>query len=361
MLIVRCSSLDRAISCASSMAPTDSPYNPNSVEAREGTAAHEVRAGGEVGTIAEKYDLDVETLEGLDRQATKIWDEIKRWFPDARHEVRGKAELAADIQLTGTSDTVSATPDAIAINDWKFGWQPSEHSWQIRGYAYLARALRGMPESGYILAIESWVRIGEIRMRKFSAADLDLLRDELISQTRQIGKQWGPSRDACRYCPHQLHCTAHDEWARSAVTALAPANGETALTPALVGQLYERRQMLGKALDRYEEVLRAMLDQGPVPLGDGREIRWHESEQDKLVVSRAMSYLRETLELTPAEADECLSLTKSGLERVLKGRAPKGKGAAMMRDSMKRLIELEAVEKKTKRTPKVVDAKKETV
>lgn len=366
MLKIRCSALDRVLTCASSIPEPKTPYRPNSPEAKEGTAGHDALAQTmnaltvtgkpvDLEAIAAKHGVDVDVLAMFVKHGMRAWDEIKQWFEHPRTEFPMTTEVLPGLTLPGTADVISASPDAISVNDWKLGWSPTEHTAQLLGYAFNARATFGMPKSGYILGVESWVRVGEIRIHKFTSYELDELPKKIAVQVGQIGKDWGPSHDSCRFCPHQLTCSARAEWLRSGVLALVPSGeAATALTPQLMGELFERRKVLGQALDRYDDVLAAMLDAGPVPLPGGKHLEWQIQEQDKIIPSRAMPFLREDMELKPEEANQVINITKSGLERVIKARAAKGKGAEAMRAALKRLTELEAIEKQSKKLKKVV-------
>jgi hypothetical protein len=359
MLKVRCSSLDRVMACAGAFADPAVPYNPNNPEAREGTAGHKALAAIVVGqvpdldAIATDHDVDRDELERLVGIGRKAWEQLRQHFPEALAEQPVAVAIGNAIHLTGTTDVISRTVDTLAILDWKLGYAPSEHTHQLLGYGRAAVSNGPMPESGHVLCVEAWVRVGEIRVRRYDADALADFERRLLAQVKQSGKQFGPGLDACRYCPRQNECPARAEWIRGSVTALEPLSGEAAITRDVVGAIYERAKALGRALDRYDEVLKAMLAEGPVPLPDGRRLVLEDRQQDKLSVAAAMPYLRETLQLTPEEADEVLSMTKTGLERVLKGRVPKGKGAAAMREAMRALVDAGAVEKITKRQVKV--------
>ncbi len=111
--------------------------------------------------------------------------------------------------------------------------------------------------------------------------------------------------------------------------------------------------MLRRALANFDKVAAGMLEEGPIDLGDNREVVMVEKEEDFIRPSKAMKVLREDFRLNPTEADMALRITKGGIESAMKSRAPSGKGAAFMRDAMKKLIEAGAVEKKTKRAKQV--------
>lgn len=368
-MIVRCSSLDRILACAGSLEETATPYSPNNPEAREGTAAHEVLACIPHGVepdfdqTATRHGVDADGLQQVYRRARVAWAEVERWFGPEREadSERLSAEIGEGVELRGTPDLLAVerelaavAPGSVGVLDWKTGWSPQVHPHQLRGYAFLARARYGMPASGYILGVEVWARVGEYRIHKFSAESLDGLAVDVLEQARRRGRQYGPSYDACAYCPLQTSCVARAEWVRSGVTALVPIAENRPITRGLVGELYERRRQLGKALAQYDEVLRAMLAEGPVSLPDGRKLELTDKEQDHLVPSKALPFLRGELQLAPHEIDQVLRMSKGGLEDVLKSRVVKGEGARAMRAAMERLRELEAVEKITSQTVKVV-------
>lgn len=360
MLTIRCSSTDRVLSCASSLYHTGTPYNPNSKEAREGTAGHEALSyiplskDPPIDEIASKYDVDRDILGLLVYRGRQAWDEVKHLFLEPHTEHMMAMDLAPSVLLRGTSDLVGIDDGGpLNVLDWKLGWAPSEHPAQLKSYACCARANYGMPTSGIITGVEVWVRIGEMRVYQFDEAALDSHIAELLAQVDQVGKQYGPGLDPCRYCPHQQHCEARSEWLRGSVAALAPVANNVPVTRDLIGSLYDRSRQLGSALRQYDRALDMMLAEGPVPLGDGRQIVLEQVEQDKLSPSCSMSYLIDELHATPEELDSALSLTKSGLERVVKNRARRGDGAAMMRDALSRLRELGALEKVQKQKKKV--------
>lgn len=358
MLTVRCSSLDRVMACAGSLVEPAHPYNPNNPEAREGTAGHQALAAVVVGAdpdldaIAAEYDVDRDDLARLVGFGRKAWGQLRQHFPDPRSEVSVEAHLVGCI-LRGTADVLALSPDALAVLDWKLGWAPTEHTHQLTGYGLAAAKMRGMPTSGRVLCCEVWVRSGEIRVRRYDAEALAAFEAELGKQVELIGRQYGPGLDSCKFCPRQNECPARAEWVRGSVTAIEPLSADTAITRDVVGQIYERTKMLGRALDRYDEVLRSMLAEGPVPLPDGRKLVLEERQQDKIRASKAMPYLREELRLTPDEADEVLKISKGAIERVVKARAAKGKGAAAMREAMAALKNADAIEKVSQRMIKV--------
>jgi hypothetical protein len=124
-------------------------------------------------------------------------------------------------------------------------------------------------------------------------------------------------------------------------------------TTAVIAGLYDKSRMVARALRHYDDVLKSLLAEGPLVTSDGRTITIEPQEQDYIKPSKAIRLFREELKLTADEVNIALKITKSGLQEVLKGRAPRGKAAAYMRTAMARLCEVGAVEKVIKPRIKV--------
>lgn len=360
MVKIRCSSTDRVMACASSLTPTDHPYSPNNDAAREGHAAHAamavVVAGAEpdVDAIAAEYQVSRDELVSLVSKGRKAWGELQRWFPEAVPERHARADLGGDVELAGTADVMSVRRDHhAAVLDWKAGWKPSEHPHQLMSYAYLAANLAGGVQD--VLAVEVWLRLGTFRVYRWSTDQLAAYAVRLAEQTEHVGKQWGPSPAACQYCPLQLTCQARADYLAGGADGLIPIAGNRyAVTRELVGQLWDKRTELRRALDRFDSIAGALLEEGPIPLDGERELRLVTSERSRIRAAQSFAYLRGVLELTPEEADRVLSVSKTKLAEVLKARAPKGKGAAAIRKVMTDLEQSGAIETYTHTEKRVV-------
>lgn len=352
-MTIRCSSTDRVMACASSLTPTATPYTPNHDEAREGTAVHEalavVVAGAEpdMDAISDKHRVERDNLVGLINWGRQAWDKIQKYFPHPEPEKLMSAELGDGVVLRGTADVVSVvapSSPAVAVLDWKSGWKPSEHPYQLMSYATLAAAQRG-PFDGNVVGVEVWLRPGTLKVYRWSAEQLAAYRDSLLAQVRRIGQQWGPSPQACQYCPLQLACQARREYVRSAITSLTPVADERyPVSRELIGQLWDKRTELRKALNQFDQIAGEMLAQGPIRLDTGRQLELVASERQLITPSKAFRYLRETLQLNPQEADQVLSVSKTQLARVIQARSARGKGAAAIRQAMADLTEADALE-----------------
>lgn len=297
----------------------------------------------DLDAIAGEYGVDLDELTKIVGRACWAWSQdISGWFPEAEAEIRSEAALSTDVILRGTRDVGSVI--ARAVLDWKFGWAPSTHTTQLKSYAYLMRAEHGMPGSGHILGIEYWVRAGELKVHRFDDASLDQLCEDLLeAHSHRDDGQYGPSADACRYCPRQNECTARADWARSGVSALTVVEPGQVMTRQAVAEVYDRVAEIKKACGQFDKLVKGMLLEGDIELPDGRRVTNVTSEQDKIQPSKAVAVLRDVLELDEAQLDLALGVTKSGLSRALKLYADKGAGAALIRNAMRELDDAGAV------------------
>ena len=363
-LTIRCSSLDRVMACSGSLLPIDAPYAPQTASAAEGTAAHQalavVVAGADpdLDAIATNHHVDRDDLAALVARGREAWAMVSRHFADPVPERLMATDLTPAVTIRGTADVVSIDDGDIAVLDWKCGWKPSENPCQLQGYAFLAASLSGKIKS--ITAIEAWLRAGTMRVHKWAEEDTCSFAERVLAQVKCAGKQWGPSHEACRYCPRQNACQARDEWSRSAVSALAPLAAETPVTRELIGELYGQSKQLAAALRRYNSALIEHLLDGPIPLPGSGQLVLHEQEQDSILPAAAMPVLRDEMRLSPMEANAVLRISKSGLRNVVKARARKGQAASAMREIMSRLRKAGAIETTIKTTVEVAAVEGDT-
>ncbi len=358
-LVIRCSSTDRVMTCASSLTPTATPYNPETDEAREGNAAHEVLAGMVAGVdvdleaVARHYHVDRDALFLLLHRGRQAWAQVRQWYPEAVAEWGTERFLGfvgeRRVILRGTADVASIVGAGfdgakLAVLDWKAGWRPTDHPRQLMSYAHLAAGCDLAAEE--VLAIEVWLRLGKLEVHRFTRADLDRHAQELLAQVERSGEQWGPGPDACQYCPLQLTCSAKADYDRAAVEALMPIAGDR--YPAgreLVGALWEKRCSLRRALDRFDAMADAELDAGgPIQLGDGWQLERVSEERTRVLPSRSLAYLRDVVGLTDEQADRVLTIGKGKLETAVKELAPRRGGAASWRKALADLEQLGAIE-----------------
>jgi GNAT superfamily N-acetyltransferase len=139
---------------------------------------------------------------------------------------------------------------------------------------------------------------------------------------------------------------------RASCSALEAVD-RTAITRDVLGSLYDRAAALRAALRHYDTALDAALAEGPIEIDDGRMLELVETDHERLLASGVLAWATAN-GIHESGLDDLLGATKAGVERVVKARAPRGKGAALLREAMDALREAGAIETQTRRTKKVI-------
>jgi len=215
------------------------PEQPDSVYAREGTAAH---------ALAELMARD--QLLGTLTKAKKT-KELKAWrnefdiSDDAEAEMaehaqgyadylRGRlaenpgAQLLLEQRLPtgvpdswGTSDAIIVSPTVVESVDFKYGLGvqvEAEGNPQLRLYGVGALEAYGdlLGEVEYVRLTVYQPRLHHVASEELAASELRAWRDALLPIAEQaLGPDapFGPSEAACRWCPASGSCLAQMEWA----------------------------------------------------------------------------------------------------------------------------------------------------
>jgi hypothetical protein len=205
--------------------------------------------------------------------------------------------------LTGIPDVViGVPPDGFVIGDWKSGWTnlktPRDHETgdPVEGAEYLTR--RGkLQRAIYCLLVfrnypaAKWVRFEEYHLRSGRVHRATMGRDELEHVERMAGAHlmklergiaegesspvWKPrpGPQCARQCPVALSCPVPQEQrGLGAIDSdeLATAEGDRWVVVRALD-----KQMRGQLKTWHEETGR------PIPLADGRELRWGQKPSGK--------------------------------------------------------------------------------
>jgi hypothetical protein len=295
-------------------------------------------------------------------------------------------------------------PQAIHVGDWKTGWGTDEHPRQLQGYALGLVEEFGWPRKDVVSVWEIWTTHQQQRVTNLSREDLEGFRVELariieaarqrpevrppdgasVDTIREIREaiikfdKSEPPRDAlvlpagcevkwttvntleyragshCRWCPHRADCTVRDAWMRSAVTAMVAIDHGRAITRETLGRAYLKFQEVQKACGQFERVVKSALEDGPIPLPDGRQVAMVESEREKIDATAALKALDDRVD----DAGRALLLgdiSKKALDNWAKGNSVKGKKAALLREVNKELKAAGAIRSVTHRQRGIVD------
>jgi len=340
--LIHGSRADCALACSGSIAEPQHPINIGSEAANLGTAIHvccaQVPLGltPDVDRIGREYDVSPKELSIMTYYAQQAWDEVRQYFPDPQTEVKLKGPVTI-----GTCDVLAMTPTTLAFLDWKSGRVSDEHPGQLMAYADAARAQFWEPD-GEIIGVEVWLRDQELRVYRFSNDQLNGFRRKMARQIGRAGKEYAPGSH-CRFCSHVAGCEPREQYIRSTCDALASTAQDDLTERQNLAALWVRSRDLKSALTSYESAVGEALLEGPLDLGEGRQLERRVSEIEKLDAGVSIPVLQ-SLGLSEGQIYDCLKMSKSGALGALRdnlGESPprgsigrsKKKAMEMLRDA----------------------------
>lgn len=288
-------------------------------------------------------------------QVEWLGDELDRAYPP---------RVVPEDEIDGTADAVVYKADGTRVlADWKgrSGADAVRANWQLRTLALMAVAdiVAVVPLDGDEYGIDAT----ELSASDHAATEAtlrDLPRRLVAIDERRalgpLGRGNVTPGDHCRYCRAKGACPAYVDTARELDTTpsvLDRARAELA-TAEGVGKWYEWIQRARAVVAEIDTAIRDRLTEGPGVLPDGRTIALATSYPRKLDGRIALRVLRERY---GDEADSAASVSVSGAERVAKGHAPKGQGAAEVRALTAALAEAGAIGTDSARVTIVVSEK----
>lgn len=243
------SSAERWISCPASVLLSEQfPEEEESLYAQEGTACHalaEIMARHQLlGTISpaalKKLLAEWRTTYHIASDAEAEMTQHAQGYVDflqARLEATPDSQLLLEQRLPtgvpnswGTSDGVIVSPTVVEVVDLKYGMGlrvEAVNNPQLRLYGVGALEAYG-DLLGDVEVVRTTVyqpRLYHVATEELSADELRAWRDSIIpiaEVAMEPGAPFGPSEDACRWCPAAGNCKAQMEWATARDFGLAP-------------------------------------------------------------------------------------------------------------------------------------------
>lgn len=351
---LRASSLPLVAACPASWADGGIPIDTSGPEARLGTAVHAALAlalggGGACSEAADVSALAVSAAKINDvdpgetvHLALNGWhafhDHLAPHFPDRKTEWF-MAHRFGEVQLTGHVDVLSVADGMVRVLDWKTGYADGSHRDQVRAYALLA--LQRYPECDRAFA-------AVVKLRDKVADCETYTRQELSDWWAQFVQQAADTTvyrpgPACTFCRRGPTCPAKTAALQQAVSALMDED-ELVVVPAnLTGEQYcrllDRARMLESlCADVREGVKRRVAEAGGrLATEDGRELVLVETERRTIRACRTSAVQITSLLGSAEDWDGCLTISKTAVETAVRKAAPRGQGAARVRELMESL------------------------
>jgi hypothetical protein len=303
--------------------------------ADDGTAVHAGLASVVRGMAAESaYELMLAEFPSCNRgevtplfwAGVKMWGEMQKWATDPSAEVA----LAAGC-LTGHADIVSDFGYTVSCGDWKSGRKDRDHKHQVFGYAWLL--LQRTADIQQVTVHLLWLREKEIESYTVDRARADVWYQEL--QDRVVN--WdGKYREGphCTFCPRRTSCPAVTALVRQDVAMFADGKTfelSTCTGPELCGH-FRKIKMLQRFLEAAERNARMEIGhRGEVDDGDGGLIHMVPTKGNREIAPLAAWPIL-SARLTDSEMAGVVEIGVGRLEDAIKAKAPRGKGAGMIRE-----------------------------
>lgn len=337
---IRCSALPRLFKCPASKAEPAIEVQSSDPAARMGTAVHEVMAkmvqrsvlsvdveycklvGDKYGfTDDQQTELQMLAHCGA-KTARPILEMLTGWKAEKDLEISWR-----DFTLTGHPDMIGESVDGWVIIDWKTGRDIGQNYWdQLKGYAVLNAADHGAMDDLPVKLVIVWCREQQYEVRDFTPDDhlpfLDRINYAIVrSNAYSTGSQ-------CAFCPLQTTCPARMDALGDAMAALEPTK-RVELSPAQLGDLWERAGLVSRAVEQYKAMVKQVIEaQGSITCSDGSVLSFRESERDKLrpdvTIHELTKYYGVNTDDTLMRFLDALSISKSEMATIISKHAPRG-------------------------------------
>lgn len=331
---IRCSSLPLAFLCPGSV-HGDLLIDEANAPADDGTAVHFGLARVVSGMDAQAaHDLmliehpacNAGEVTPLFWAGVKMWNQIREWMPEPRVEVE---RIIGG--LSGHDDIESTVGETCAIVDWKSSRKDQDYKAQGFGYAWLFLSVN--PGVDVVTVHIAWLRTQEIESYTVTRARADEWYQELQATVINWAGKYrsGPH---CEHCPRRASCPAITAMARSAVEMFAPGKVFTLATctgPELA-EFFRRVKLLQGLLKDAESAARLEISgRGEVDDGAGGVIHFVSTAGNREIDPlKAWDVL--TGRFSDAEMATIVDIGVGKMEKAIKAKAPKGKGAAAIRE-----------------------------
>jgi hypothetical protein len=353
----RASSLPLAVTCPSALEPGAIRIESPNDHADLGTAVHWLLSESIVSppsdedlitTAAMRFSVDKDELSRLFWWAWHQWREIRQWFPHPSTEQYMEYE-SSGVKLTGHVDVMSVVVGGeVRIADWKSGRLDSDYEQQIRAYCWLA--LQEYPRYDTAYGVTIRVRDRVTDGWRWTRDELQAWWDALVDRLTREDRPYNPGLH-CAYCPRGATCPAKTALVQQAAECLLVDNpmgtlpDDPAERAVIYGQVIDQITVLSRMCDQARAVIKSdvVAAGGRMPIGDGRVLVITSSNRTEIAATPQSLTLIETL--VGDDLPQCVSVSKSELEKSVKATVARGQKQHVWNDAIERLTSLGVVSK----------------
>ena len=345
--IVRASSMPLACSCPASINGDGVQVDSFDPTATDGVEVHRAIAMALRGEEYPPFD-GINAGENEDMVALALAYAKREGLDSCETELHIEAPpFAATLDLYGPW-----TNDDADVVDWKTTHREDDHEAQI--IAQCACVFARYPERKVIIAHTVYLRNEGAIKKRYTRAWVKQWADEFIRNTLQHPEIYRPG-EWCGRCKRKFSCEALRAQRREIAEMILGA-GAGMLTRDNVPEIRTKAKMLRDILDIMDGMIRTeVLEHGPIPMGDGKELRALDVNTDRINLRRSWEIL--TAKFTDEELSAFLQVHKTPMVKMIEAAAPRGQKSKASAAFMETLKAAGAVTTETSQQVRVLNVR----
>lgn len=348
MTTIRCSRLPLAWNCPESQNVPDGTVvlNIGGEPAEAGNASHRYMSAHVRGTelnipqLAAEHGCDPDELSMLCAQGRKLLSELGKYIKidgTMKTEVPLRASIEDNIFLVGNADIAGRQGRTGLVVDYKSGRLDADHTHQLNGYGYCWMQHLG-PEIEKVTVIVGMLRTGTWDVTHLTREQLISWSEELSRRIRNGRGNFNPG-ESCAYCQRRTNCpgrqallrTITKDWSVEGAPIIDWTPETRAAMGPAIGTMYGRAKFVESVAEEFRAAVKAdVLEHGPLPIGDGRQLAITETNKRVLDPAKARPILEKYL--SADDIDSATKISMAACEQAAASGARKGMGAGIKRE-----------------------------
>jgi hypothetical protein len=310
---VRASSIPLAVLCAASLSD-GLKVDFSDETGTTGNEVHRALAMRLRGEPSPELDVEGEAMVALGLE----W--VKQTFKG-----QGTTELAVSDEFGSGTIDLSYKVGALAdVADFKTGFRDDNHWPQIYRYAHLY--FQKHPDVQIINLHIVWLRKEGVDFKQVTRAWIFAWWEEFVRNTLNHPDVFSPG-DHCSRCRRRVDCPALGAMNRQTALAFSDGPASLSLTREKIAELRPKVKLIEQVIKAFDAAVRAeVLEGGPIPLGDGKELRAVTINKDTIQIQQSLEILQ--AHFTDSEINEFVTIGKTKMLEAIGAKVAKGKGKA---------------------------------
>ena len=207
------------------------------------------------------------------------------------------------------------------LTDWKTTHREDDHEAQI--LTQCECVFEAYEDE--IQSIEThlvYLRNEGVKRKRYTRDFVGQWREEFIHNTLEHPEVYRPG-EWCGRCKRKVGCLALRAVNENTAAILSAPEYAANLSRPVIANLRPRVKMLKDVIDQFDAYVREeVLTHGPIPLGNGKELRAMDINTDKIGILKAWEIL--TAQFTDQELAGFVEVRKTALCKLIEASAPKG-------------------------------------